>query len=98
MSPNNLIFPVGDLMHIISQLCSIPNNKNSKAQQSTTTLSLARYPLLVILLSLLSNLSKKEPDPELFDDPRSSEEQYQAICDILDQQNILDNGTYIGVY
>jgi hypothetical protein len=82
-------------MHIISQLCSVSTKTHSKAQQSTTALSLAGHPLLSTLTSLLSTSSNKVPDPAVSDDPTSSEEEYQAVCNILDQRNILDDGTDI---
>jgi hypothetical protein len=94
-SPENPIFPAGNLMHIISQLCSITNDTLSEAQQSTAALCTGHPLLLTLTRFFLLTLSKKEPNPAVFNDSTSSDKEYQAICDILDQLDILDDCTNI---
>jgi hypothetical protein len=103
-SPANPSFPAGDLFNIISQLCSVKTDPNSEAQQLTVASSsssnaIAGHPLFATLTSLLTTLTNKGPDPDVLNDPTSSKEEYQeAICKILDQQNVLDDGTDIDGY
>jgi hypothetical protein len=101
-STDNPPFQADDLLHIISQLCTVTNATDSTAPpgdpSSTTPPSLTGHPLLETLTSLLSTISAKDPTPHVFDDPESSDDELNAICNILDQRNILDEGIDIEGY
>jgi hypothetical protein len=100
-SPDIPDLPAGDFLHIISQLCSTHASNSpigSTNDTSATPSSLTEHPLLATLTSLLSTISEKDPVPQVFDDTTSSDEEFQAICDILDHRNILDDGIDIEGY
>ncbi len=50
------------------------------------------------IMSLLSSISKQDPAPHVFDDPTSSDEELNTICEILDQCNLLTEGLNLEGY
>jgi hypothetical protein len=101
-SPNNASFQADNSLDIISKLCSVIDDtaKTAAPDESspTTPAPLAGYSLLATLSSLLLTISEKGPAHNIFDDPTLSDEEFNAICDILDQQNLLDDGIDIKGY
>jgi hypothetical protein len=80
--------PPGDLLHVISQLCSAHTGSDQGPDETSNPL----LPALNQLTSLLSAMTEQQDAPEIFTDESSAEKDFEAICDILDQRNILHDG------
>jgi hypothetical protein len=98
--PNDTIsptldLPAGDLLHLISQLCSA-HLGSIYGTDATINLFL---PAITQLSSLLSATTKQPDEFKLFSDVSTAEKDFEAICGILDQQNILHDGvSFKGIF